>query len=183
MVGNIPNVITLTRIILLPFFATALIYEQYPYALIIFVTASVTDLLDGYVARMTGQITELGKILDPVADKLFLITSFVLMSMTEMIPTWLAIVVISKDVIIILGCLILYIISSALRIEPSMLGKVSNALQFVLIGLVVLVRNIRDGLQIGTPLFVVVAVVTALSGVQYLYRGMKMASVESHGAP
>ncbi|UCD35552.1 MAG: CDP-diacylglycerol--glycerol-3-phosphate 3-phosphatidyltransferase [Nitrospiraceae bacterium] len=182
MVGNIPNLLTLTRIVILPFFVVTLVYRQYQYALILFVIASVTDLLDGLIARMTGQITELGKILDPVADKFFLITSFVLMSMTEMIPTWLAIVVISKDVIIVAGFLILYMITHTLKIEPSMLGKVSSALQFILIGLVILFRNIRDGIQIGTPLFVIVAVVTALSGMQYLYRGMKMAAVESPGA-
>ena len=80
MVGNLPNFLTLTRILLLPFFAAALIYRDYQYAILIFAVASVTDLLDGYVARLKNQVTYFGEILDPVADKFFLITSFVLLS-------------------------------------------------------------------------------------------------------
>ena len=73
MVGNIPNLLTLMRILLLPFFAATLVYEKYGYALIIFVSAAMTDLFDGYIARVKKQTTYLGSILDPVADKFFLI--------------------------------------------------------------------------------------------------------------
>ena len=175
MVGNLPNLLTLTRILLLPFFAATLIYEEYHYALFIFITAAVTDVLDGLVARITKQITDFGKILDPVADKFFLITSFILMSNLGLVPKWLAIIVISKDLIVVTGCIIIYFVTHKLIIEPSFLGKSASALQFILIGAVILSRTIKDGLQVPLTVFIIVAVVTALAGVHYVYKGMKAA--------
>lgn len=175
MVGNIPNLLTLTRILLLPFFVGTLIYKEYHYALVIFITAAVTDVLDGLVARITKQITDFGKILDPVADKFFLITSFILMSNIGLIPKWLAIIVISKDLIVVTGCIIIYFVTHKLSIEPSFLGKSASALQFILIGVVILLRNINEGMQMPPAVFIIVAVVTALAGVHYVYKGMKAA--------
>ncbi len=176
MVGNLPNLLTLARILLLPFFAATLIYEEYQYALLLFIAASVTDLLDGLVARIKNQITYFGSILDPVADKFFLITSFVVMSILGLIPKWLTIIVISKDLIVVTGCIILYFVTHNLKIEPSLLGKVSSACQFILLGLVLLARNIDDGITVPGFLFFAVAVLTALSGLGYVYNGLKTAN-------
>ncbi|MEK6527831.1 MAG: CDP-alcohol phosphatidyltransferase family protein, partial [Nitrospirota bacterium] len=89
--GNLPNILTIARIVLLPFFAVSLIYGNYDYALILFLLASVTDVLDGYVARIKKQATDFGSILDPVADKFLLITAFIIISVqnNEWIPKWL----------------------------------------------------------------------------------------------
>ncbi len=179
MVGSIPNLLTLTRILLLPFFASAIIYEQYLYALILFITAALSDLLDGLAARMLHQITALGKILDPVADKFFLITSFILMSRTGLLPTWLAIVVISKDVIVVTGCIILYLVTGRLRIEVSILGKLSSAVQFILIGIILLSRNVNSKFNISETTFITVAIITGLAAIQYVYQGMKMSGSDS----
>jgi cardiolipin synthase len=176
MVGNIPNLLTLTRILLLPFFAATLIYEEYLYALLIFIAASVTDYFDGLVARLKKQITYFGTILDPVADKFFLFTSFILMTNNGLIPKWVTVIVISKDLIVITGSLILYFVTNKLTVEPTLLGKVSSAGQFILIGLVLLFRNINDGLSVPTALFYVVAVLTTLSGLQYVYNGLKISN-------
>jgi cardiolipin synthase len=179
MVGNLPNILTLTRILLLPFFVAMLIYNQYRYALIIFIAASVTDILDGFIARITKQITDFGKILDPVADKFFLVTSFILMSYIGLIPLWLAIVVISKDLIVVTGSFILYFVTHKLNIEPSILGKASSASQFFLVGLVLLYSNLDETISVPVPVFSIVAVVTALAGFQYVYKGLKIASREN----
>lgn len=176
MVGNLPNLLTLTRILLLPFFVATLVYKEYQYALIIFITAAITDILDGLVARITKQITDFGKILDPVADKFFLITSFILMSNLELIPKWLAIIVISKDLIVVTGCIIIYFVTHKLSIEPSFLGKLSSALQFILIGLVILSCNIKKGTPLPMVLFIIVAVLTSSAGIHYVYKGMKVAN-------
>jgi cardiolipin synthase len=179
IIGNIPNLLTLTRILLLPFFAGALIYKQYHYALILFITAAVTDLLDGLLARMMKQITDLGKILDPVADKFFIVTAFVLMSNTGMIPKWLTIIVISKDLIVVTGCVILYFITNRLEIEPIMLGKVASAVQFFVIGLVLIPYNMDTGFEIPMSVFIIVAALTGLAALQYAFQGMKRASEQN----
>lgn len=179
MIGNLPNILTLTRILLLPFFAATLIYREYQYALILFIAAAITDLLDGLVARIRKQITYFGSILDPVADKFFLITSFILMSIYGLIPTWLTIIVISKDIIVVTGCIILYFVINKLKIEPSPLGKVTSAFQFVLIGLVLLYRNISESMAVPVLIFALVAVFTTLSAVHYIYQGLKIANVNT----
>jgi cardiolipin synthase len=179
MVGNLPNLLTLTRILLLPFFVATLIYNQYQYALIIFIAAAVTDILDGFIARITNQITDFGKILDPVADKFFLITSFILMSYMGLIPKWLAIMVISKDLIVVTGSVILYFVTHKLTIEPSILGKASSASQFFLVGLVLLQSNFPEAMSVPVPVFSLVAMFTALAGFHYVYQGLKIANSEN----
>ncbi len=179
MVGNIPNILTLTRIILLPFFAATLMYGEYQYALLIYIVASITDLLDGFIARITQQITYFGSILDPVADKFFLITSFVMMSTYNLLPKWLTIIVISKDLIVVTGAIILYFVTSSLKVEPSLLGKTASACQFILSGLVLLALNIKNGFSVPFPVFVLVAGITALAGIQYVYKGLKTANLEN----
>ena len=179
MVGNLPNLLTLTRILLLPFFVATLIYNQYRYALIIFIAASVTDILDGFIARITKQITDFGKILDPVADKFFLVTSFILMSNIGLIPKWLAIIVISKDLIVVTGSVILYFVTHKLNFEPSMLGKAASASQFFLVGLILLYMNLTEAMPVPVPIFNIVAVVTSLAGFHYVYKGLKIANSEN----
>jgi cardiolipin synthase len=174
MVGNIPNILTLTRILLLPFFASTLIYEQYQYALLIFIAASVTDLLDGFIARVKKQITYFGTILDPVADKFFILTSFIMMNRTGLIPTWLTIVVLSRDLIVITGCFIIYLVTHNLDIAPTIAGKAASAGQFILIGLILLSLNFKSNMNFLNSLFIAVAILTAASGLHYVYRGLKV---------
>jgi cardiolipin synthase len=173
MVGNLPNLLTLTRILLLPFFAVTLIYGSYGYALLVYAAAAVSDILDGFIARTTGQITYFGSILDPVADKFFLITSFILMSVYGLIPKWFTIVVISKDLIVVTGCFILYFVTHTLKIEPSIIGKISSGSQFFLVGLVLVSLNTSTGFSIPDTLYIVVAIMTAIAGVDYVYKGTK----------
>ncbi len=173
MVGNLPNLLTLARILLLPFFAAALIYGEYGYALLVYIGAALSDIFDGLVARITKQITYFGSILDPVADKFFLITSFILMSAYGLIPKWFTIVVISKDLIVIAGCFILYFVTNTLKIEASIVGKISSGGQFLLVGLVLLSLNMANGFAVPTMLYIVIAVLTAVSGLDYVYKGMK----------
>ncbi len=179
MIRNLPNILTVTRILFLPFFASSLIYGNYLFALIFFVAASITDGLDGYIARKNNLTTKLGAILDPVADKFFLLTSFIIMSMYGLIPKWLTIVVISRDLIVVTGCLIIYFVTHNLNVDPSRLGKTAIALQFILIGLVLASVNIY-GKTFGNSWFLMtVAAVTAISGLHYVYNGLIFANTES----
>jgi len=178
-IENLPNILTLSRIILLPVFAAAFIYNRYDYALLIFIIGSVTDLLDGLIARLTKQTTEFGKILDPIADKFFLLTSFILMSVYGVLPKWISIIVISRDLIVITGCLVIYFLTNNLRIEPSVLGKLTIALQFILIGFALITLNLKNGIEVPELFIFLVALLTTISGLQYVYQGMKIAGSES----
>jgi cardiolipin synthase len=176
---NLPNILTLFRIILLPFFVAAFLYNNYLYALIIFIVSGLSDILDGFIARTMKQTSDFGKVLDPVADKFFLITSFVLMGMYGVLPKWISVIVISRDIIVITGCLILYFVTNHLKIEPSAIGKLSNALQFILIGLALVALNLSSEMIVPPFFLILVAVVTSVSGLHYVYKGMTLAGAES----
>jgi len=154
-------------------------YSRYGYALFIFILGGITDILDGLAARLTNQTTDLGRILDPIADKFTLVTSFVLMSIYGIIPAWITIVVISRDLIVITGCLILYFLGHNPKIEPTIFGKASNAIQFILIGIALIVINIKNGFIIPMPLYMMAAFLSTVSGLQYIFRGMKIANTEN----
>ncbi len=103
---NIPNAITLFRVILIPFFINLMIYGYYREALLVFMVAGITDALDGLIARLTRKKTELGAFLDPLADKLLILSAFVTLVLLGKLPVWLVIIVVSRDAILALGSLI-----------------------------------------------------------------------------
>jgi len=175
-IGNLPNILTITRILLLPFFAATLIYGYYEYSLILFLSAGITDILDGLLARTKKQITALGSILDPVADKFLLTTSFILMSVYGWIPKWLTITVISRDLIVVTGWLIFYFITHIVKVEPSLVGKAANLCQFFLIGFALLLINIKGNSEMPVIFMVAAAFLTAASGIHYIYRGLKISN-------
>ncbi|MEK7271288.1 MAG: CDP-alcohol phosphatidyltransferase family protein [Nitrospirota bacterium] len=177
MIGNLPNILTIARILLLPFFAASLIYGNYQYALILFLAAAITDILDGLIARMKKQTTDFGSILDPVADKFLMITSFIVMSVYGWIPKWLTITVISRDLIVVTGWLILYFVTHNKKVEPSILGKAANFFQFCLIGLILISINTKNASFVPGSYLIAVAALTAASGVLYIYKGLKIANV------
>lgn len=177
-VKNLPNLITITRIILMPFFAATLIYSEYLYALILFISAGISDILDGYIARLKKQVSDFGTILDPIADKFILFTSFILMTVNGIIPKWITVIVISRDMIVITGALILYFVTNKMRVEPSILGKASNILQYLLIGLTLLSVSLKGESIIPMSYLILVAILTALSGLQYVYKGLKIVETE-----
>ncbi|MBC8412128.1 MAG: CDP-alcohol phosphatidyltransferase family protein [Nitrospira sp.] len=160
----------------MPFFAASIIYGEYQYSLMLYVIASITDLLDGFIARISKQITYFGSILDPVADKFFLLTSFILMSSYGLLPKWLTIVVLSKDLIVITGIIILYFVTDKLKIDSTFLGKVTTAMQFILIGLILLLHNLKTPMPYENLTYGSIALLTAISGLHYVYIGLKVAN-------
>jgi len=172
MILNIPNILTFIRIIILPVFVTALIYEKNDYALYLFIAAGLTDMLDGLFARIARQKTQFGAFLDPLADKLLLITSFVIFSMYEWIPKWLAIIVISRDIIVMLGWLLLYLVYHRTKVEPSLFGKAAILSQVMLIAYTLFSINFDIKMPVAW-MFFLVAFLTIISGIQYVYIGLK----------
>src|SRR5208283_1490929 len=171
-VFSIPNSITFVRIVIIPAFVTALVYNRIDYALFLFIVASISDMLDGLLARMTDQQTLLGAFLDPLADKFLLMTSFIMFSVYGWIPQWITVTVISRDLIIMLGWLILYLLYDITKVEPSLTGKAAIAAQLVLIAYKLLSLTFHGVPEPEVWMFIVVAVLTTISGLQYIYRGL-----------
>ncbi|RMG71626.1 MAG: CDP-diacylglycerol--glycerol-3-phosphate 3-phosphatidyltransferase [Nitrospirae bacterium] len=169
---NIPNILTILRIVLIPVFIISLLYERYHIALFVFVVAAVTDLLDGLIARASGQTTELGSFLDPLADKFLLVSSFVLFTIHQLVPIWLTVTIISRDVIVVTGWVVLFFITGEGKVEPSIWGKISNALQLILLAYILLGLNVSH-LPEPDLLIYITAVFTIVSGIHYIYRGIR----------
>jgi cardiolipin synthase len=172
---NLPNFLTLIRILTIPFFLVYLSYHRYGEALIIFIIGGVTDFLDGLAARLMNQQTALGAYLDPIADKLLVITSFIMLGLIDGIPEWLAVVVVSRDVLILIGYGIIYLlVEERPPMKPSMIGKWSTLLQLLTLGVSLGLLHDPTMLdrRLWNVLIAVTAITTVVSGLQYLYRGL-----------
>jgi cardiolipin synthase len=170
---NIPNTFTITRIVIIPVFITAIIYKRYDYALYLFVIAAITDILDGLFARIKNQKTALGTFLDPIADKFLIVTSFIILATYGWIPKWLAITVISRDIIVVTGWFLLYLVTGISRVEPSVLGKATIWIQSIFIVYVLIEMNFLSMPVFHNLLRWVTAGITITSGLHYIYRGLK----------
>jgi len=171
---NLPNFLTLIRILTIPFFLVYLAYHKYLEALIIFIFGGVTDFLDGLVARWTNQQTRLGAFLDPVADKLLVLASYLMLSFIDGIPTWLTVVVISRDAILVLGFVIIHLMfNERPEIKPTRIGKWSTTFQLLTLGVALAFLHQPTFLPplVLDVLIWATSLATIVSGLQYLYRG------------
>jgi len=172
---NLPNSLTLIRIVLIPFFLVLLSFHLYLEALVVFIVGGMTDLLDGAVARLTGQETVLGAYLDPVADKLLVMSSYVALGVMGGIPAWLAVLVVSRDVIILLGYGVIYLlVAERMEVCPSRISKLNTVLQLVTVGTALLLLHAPRSLhpRLAELLIFATAATTVISGFQYIYRGL-----------
>ncbi len=177
---TLPNVLTIIRMVLIPVFVSMLFYQRFVLALLIFVIAGITDGLDGLFARRFRQQSQLGRILDPIADKLMLVTSFVVLSMRGVFPTplprhlpipfWVTITVLSRDVFILIGAAAINIVTGFRNFRPSFPGKVSTAVQIVAVAAVMLAARVRIGAGYYLPtLYTAVFALAIFSGVHYVF--------------
>ncbi len=171
---NIPNSLTIARILIVPLFATSILYEKYRYALYLFVAAALTDAFDGLLARAANQRTPLGTFLDPLADKFLLVTSFILFAVYGWIPKWLTITVISRDLIVVVGWFLLYMTTHTAKVQPVLLGKTAIALQLFTIAYVLMHINFSSLPPLPFSFLLLTAAATAASGLQYVYKGFKL---------
>lgn len=181
---NLPNYITLLRIILIPFFINFMIYGYYGSALIVFLSACVTDALDGLIARMTKTQTELGAFFDPIADKLLIISAFITLVVFKMLPVWFAIIVMSRDAILIIGSIALYFSGHQFTARPSIIGKLTTVFQLASIILPLIARSHKIDSRVMISLFLCTAACTLASGSQYVIRGIKIVGKNpEHSSP
>ena len=173
---NIPNSLTILRILLIPFYIGLLIYGRYDQALIVLIVAGLTDALDGAIARVKNQFTRLGAVLDPLADKLLLTSGFITLSMIHLIPLWVTILVVSRDVILLLGTAVAHFTDTRVDLTPTFLGKGTTFLQLSYVVMVIFLSSRHIDLTIVLPLLFGMVSFTLLSGLHYLYRGIRHTS-------
>lgn len=182
---TVPNLLTIFRMVLIPVFVSLLFYQRFVLALVVFLVAGMTDGLDGLLARRFNQKSQLGTILDPIADKMMMITSFVVLSMRSVfpqpvpshlpIPFWVTIAVISRDVFILVGAASINIVTGFRGFQPSMLGKINTTVQILAIGIVMFAASIPYGTGYYLPtVYAIVFLFAVLSGGHYVFFVSKL---------
>jgi len=164
------NVLTLLRMLLIPFFAILVIYGHRGWALVVFMAAAITDLFDGLIARATGDKTVLGAWLDPMADKLLLVTMFVILTIPGVgdpnrLPVWFTVLVISRDVAIVATVAVVNLAIGPRTFRPSIYGKIATAL-YVVTGVAALYFN-----YLGEPAALVQLLVYASLAITFVSAG------------
>lgn len=166
---NIPNLITIGRLLLVPLTVWLMLNGEFQLAFASFVAASVSDGVDGYLARRFGWQTELGAYLDPLADKALLVSIYVVLGVLLVIPTWLVFTVVTRDILIIGGVMLAWLMDKPLEMNPLMVSKVNTTAQFIfasiILGLLAFEIEHLMFLEIGG---FVVASLTIVSGAYYM---------------
>lgn len=186
---TLPNLLTVFRMVLIPIFVTLLFYQRLVLALVVFVVAGITDGLDGLLARRFDQRSQLGTILDPIADKLMLVTAFVVLSMRNIypqpvpshlpIPFWVTAAVISRDVFIVVGAAAINIMTGFRGFRPSWLGKINTTVQIIAVGIIMLAASLPYGTGYYLPtLYVLIFTFAILSGAHYIFFASKLLNEE-----
>jgi cardiolipin synthase (CMP-forming) len=168
---TVPNQLTFLRLGFLPFFIISIHYHRYDLALVILIVAGLTDGLDGILARSLNQKTALGAYLDPIADKLLLSSSFIMLALNQKIGWWLATLVLSRDIILLTAASVILVVIGYRAFPPSFYGKATTALQILLV-FVVLLLAVKNWvwLQHVTKIIVyLVAGFTVFSGFHYCF--------------
>jgi len=182
---TLPNILTIFRMVLIPVFVTLVFYQRFTWALSVFVVAGVTDFFDGLFARRFDQRSSLGTILDPVADKLMMVTAFVVLSLRSVyphpipshlpVPFWVTVTVISRDVFIVVGAAAINIMTGFRGFRPSWLGKISTTVQIVAIALILFAASFPYATGYYLPtVYTTVFAFSVLSGLHYVFFASKL---------
>jgi len=171
---NLANKITIARIILIPFFIASIVYSRLDIALAFFILAIISDGADGFIARALKQKTKLGTILDPVADKLLLISAYICLCVSRSIPAdlrlppYVPIIIIFRDVMIVLGSIIVYVTKGDLNVSPSIVGKLTTFFQMITI------VSILTQFGYSYVVWNIAVLLTVISGIDYLIKGSRL---------
>jgi cardiolipin synthase len=190
-IATLPNLLTMLRMVMIPIFVSLLFYQRFYWALAVFMIAGVTDGLDGLLARRFNQKSQLGTILDPIADKLLLVTSFIVLSLPSIspqqeapshlpVPFWVTTAVISRDVFILVGAAAINIVTGFRSFRPSLLGKINTVVQIFSVVAILIAAGIPSyisGYYLPT-VYVTVFMLAVLSGVHYVFFATKLLNEE-----
>lgn len=178
---NIANGLTAVRVLLVPVVAYLLISARFRLALFIFAVCGISDALDGLLARWLRQRTVVGFYLDPIADKLLIATSFIVLAIVKVIPDWLTVLVISRDIFILTGSFLILLLIGSDAIQVTAISKMNTVMQIATVLFFLSVRAFPGVLDLAAPgmeaaaieaVVILCALTTSLSGVQYLVIGI-----------
>lgn len=181
---QLPNLLTILRLLLTVPIAVLLLAERHGQALALFAVAGFSDALDGFLARRFNWVSRLGSMLDPIADKLLLVTSYLCLTATAVLPWWLTAVVLLRDALIVGGATLYRRLIGPFRFQPTRLGKTSTLLQIVLVLAVLLELSVLPAFaEVRGPLILAVLVLALLSGGHYVWVwGRRFRQARSAGA-
>lgn len=171
---TVPNLLTFVRIFLTPYLVWLLLNNRIDHALVVFFVAGITDGLDGFIARMFQQKSKLGAYLDPLADKLLLVSCFVLLGHLGLIPSWLVIIAVSRDAVILLGLMTLCFFQVRVEIRPTAVSKLTTLFQLFTILLVLATSIVPIPAWVLSVVFVVTAALSVVSGIHYITVGVRL---------
>lgn len=173
---TLPNAISLMRIFLVAPFLVAVIHRQFSLALGLVVLAGVSDFLDGYLARRLVQTSPLGAFLDPLGDRLLSTVAFIALAIQGLLPPWLAVTVVAKDIYVALGAAILYLTGHRFIAAASLWGKLATLLQFSCVAAALLAVLVPLAPLLLDIFFILTGLVTAFACVQYVRQGLRIFS-------
>lgn len=174
---NLPNQLTLLRVIMVPFFIVFYIKGFYLISFIIFVLASLTDLLDGHIARKRNLISNFGKIMDPLADKILVYSAFCLMVASHLVPSWMLIVILVREFAV--SGMRTVAAAEGIVVAADFSGKIKTVLQMIAVPMLILTGVIQSEIWYMLSMAVLWAslIMTVYSGVQYIYKNRKVFSL------
>lgn len=176
--AQLPNIVTLARIALVPVLILLLKDHEYAVGLIVFVIAGASDALDGYLAKRLNVQSRLGAILDPVADKLLLVSAYVMLAVLEHIPFWLVLVVVFRDLLIVGGYMLYTSHAGPVKMRPSILSKLNTLMQITLVAVILAQQAAGLSWPLAGILVYIVLATTVVSGAHYTWSWMILKDIE-----
>ena len=179
-ISLLPNLISLGRLLAVPLMVYLVLEQSYVFAFWLFLAAGISDAVDGFIAKQFGAETELGTYLDPLADKALLVAIYVTLGRTGDIATWLVILIVSRDLMIIGGALLFQTLTQSLKMEPLWISKANTTFQIALAGLVLAQVAYEFEIAVAVDLLLyIVAGTTVLSGGAYIVKwGRRVLNME-----
>ena len=167
---NLPNLISLSRLLCVPLIVWLMVSDAWAAAFVVFVLAGLSDAVDGFLAKRFNMTTLIGTYLDPIADKTLLVSIYLALGFRDLVPHWLVILVVSRDLLIVGGALMLFVLNHGVRIAPTYISKINTALQIAFAALVI-ARFAFDLPELAEPIALLAFAVgasTVISGGGYL---------------
>jgi cardiolipin synthase len=178
---NLPNLISLARLLAVPFAVYLILEGAFVAAFWLFVTAGITDAVDGFLAKRFGMTSTLGGFLDPLADKALLVSVYVALGHGGYLPTWLVILVVFRDVLIIGGVILIFLVNGGIAAHPLIISKINTVAQIALVAVVLAALGIVPGMMAAVqPLVWLVAATTLASGGAYLVEWLRQTRGAAH---
>jgi cardiolipin synthase len=179
---NLPNLITTARILAIPLMVWAIAADQLMFAFVLFLLAGVTDAIDGFLAKHFGMASELGAYLDPLADKALIVSIYVTLGITEAVPRWIVILVVSRDIMIVAAIMLSWVVGKPIAIRPVMVSKLNTVAQILFAGLVlgVMAYDLDIPMVVG-GLMALVALLTVLSAGYYVAEWVRHMNAAESG--